>query len=266
MRRLLIIAGLLAMLALGAIGAIVVQGHTGDATEVRITAQRLEDGRTEFALQQRTGDTWSDRILPSGRYFPADAEAGRWLNSTPIHVGSAEFQPIVINATGYPGSDTLLGELWFRSWQLDDGVYTACKHPEDIFYIGSDYRTIGIRISCWAGAQFLALTIGGTFYESERFTTQDGITTDVTYRFSGPYDEVTEAWRVAVTSDYRWLLVPVDQFETFMSRIRENRTLDVSFDIPRSSWSADRLSETFRELGRLLTTYVQPNIERCGEY
>ena len=55
--------------------------------EVRINAQRLEDGRTEFALQQRlaTGN-WGDRVLPRGRYFPADPEPGRWLNSTPINL------------------------------------------------------------------------------------------------------------------------------------------------------------------------------------
>lgn len=54
--------------------------------EVRITAQRLEDGRTEFALQQRDHGHWSDRILPSRRFFPAEPAPGRWLNSTPIEV------------------------------------------------------------------------------------------------------------------------------------------------------------------------------------
>ena len=56
-------------------------------TEVRITAQRLADGRTEFALQRREADDgWSERLLPRARYFPATATVGRWLSSTPLTV------------------------------------------------------------------------------------------------------------------------------------------------------------------------------------
>lgn len=55
---------------------------------VRITAQRLADGRTEFALQERRADqTWAERLLPRGRYFPEHASVGRWLNSTPVTLG-----------------------------------------------------------------------------------------------------------------------------------------------------------------------------------
>ena len=255
MRRLLIIAGLLAMLALGAIGTIVVQGHTGETAEVRITAQRLEDGRTEFALQQRTGDTWSDRILPSGRYFPADPEAGRWLNSTPIEVGSAEFQPIVISATAYPDS-TGTGVLRFESWRWDDNVYTA---------VGIKVPRTELKVICSHGEQFIALTTPVSFDDREHFSAAEGITVDVRYRFSGPYEEVTEAWGVAVTSDFLVVYVPPNQFATFMSRIRENRTLAVNFETV-VGYRTILGGGTFRELGRLLTTYVQPNIDRCGEY
>ena len=45
----LAVAGLLAVLGVTAITA----SGAGHETEVRITAQRLADGRTEFALQQR---------------------------------------------------------------------------------------------------------------------------------------------------------------------------------------------------------------------
>ena len=59
----------------------------GDEAEVRITAQRLADGRTEFALQQREADDgWSERLLPRARFFPATATVGRWLSSTPLTV------------------------------------------------------------------------------------------------------------------------------------------------------------------------------------
>ena len=62
-------------------------GDDAAGTEVRITAQRLADGRTEFALQQRESDgQWSERLLPSSRFFPAAADVGRWLSSTPLTV------------------------------------------------------------------------------------------------------------------------------------------------------------------------------------
>ena len=59
---------------------------TSGETEVRITAQRLDDGRTEFGLQQRVDGEWGERLLPSGRFFPARVTPGRWLNSTPLVV------------------------------------------------------------------------------------------------------------------------------------------------------------------------------------
>ena len=53
-------------------------------TDVRIAVQRLNDGRVEFALQQRIGGEWSDRIKPSGRYLSVNAPTNRWLRSTPV--------------------------------------------------------------------------------------------------------------------------------------------------------------------------------------
>ncbi|MYC46041.1 MAG: hypothetical protein F4121_13500 [Acidimicrobiia bacterium] len=50
---------------------------------MRIVARKLTDGRIEFGLQQRrTNESWSDRMLPSRRFFPANAQVGRWLVSS----------------------------------------------------------------------------------------------------------------------------------------------------------------------------------------
>ena len=60
-----------------------------DGVEVRITAQRLADSRTEFALQQREADgEWGERLLPRARFFPASTAVGRWLSSTPLTVST----------------------------------------------------------------------------------------------------------------------------------------------------------------------------------
>ena len=63
-------------------------GETGGEIEVRITAQRLQDGRTEFAIQQREGDGWSDRIAPRARFLPAEPPVDRWLVSTPVPIAT----------------------------------------------------------------------------------------------------------------------------------------------------------------------------------
>ena len=85
-RLAVIVAALLALLSLMPT-AVSASGHE---TEVRITAQRLADGRTEFALQEReTEGGWGERLLPSSRFFPATSEVGRWLSSTPLAAGGA---------------------------------------------------------------------------------------------------------------------------------------------------------------------------------
>lgn len=78
----------LALLAVIAGGATWAATHSVE-TEVRIAAQRLNDGRVEFALQQRIGGEWSDRIKPSGRYLPVNAPTDRWLRSTPVTLAVA---------------------------------------------------------------------------------------------------------------------------------------------------------------------------------
>lgn len=91
-----------------------------DGTEIRITAMRHEsDGRIEFAVQERDGEGWGERILPRSRFFPATGREGRWLSSSPITVGvvegleSAEATPTPA-ATVAPSS---VGE-----WQKSEGA------------------------------------------------------------------------------------------------------------------------------------------------
>ena len=60
--------------------------QSDDEQAGRIVARRLADGRTEFGWQHTGGA----RVLPTARYFPADAQVpegeqvGRWLNSSPV--------------------------------------------------------------------------------------------------------------------------------------------------------------------------------------
>ena len=76
----------------------------GDVSEVevRIVARRLADGRVEFGLQQRGGDgAWGERLLPSRRFFPADAPVGGWLSSSRLVLSAA----LVAADSGQPPQD-----------------------------------------------------------------------------------------------------------------------------------------------------------------
>ena len=81
--------GLLAVITLAGLSALAQTAHaSAGEIEVRVAAQRLADGRTEFALQERReGEEWGERRLPRSRFLPAGASVGRWLASSPLAVG-----------------------------------------------------------------------------------------------------------------------------------------------------------------------------------
>ncbi|MDE2987149.1 MAG: hypothetical protein OXT70_03730 [Chloroflexota bacterium] len=63
------------------------QADAGFSLEVRVAAQRLDDGRIEFAIQYRLPDgTWSERILPAARKMSASGHIGSWLVSSPVTI------------------------------------------------------------------------------------------------------------------------------------------------------------------------------------
>lgn len=96
----------LAFLAGSALAGLVYAASSGE-TEVRISARRLADGRTEFALQQRDGASWGERQLATARYFPAEIDHSRWLNSSPYTV-SIEIED-ELNAPEFSDSSTESG-------------------------------------------------------------------------------------------------------------------------------------------------------------
>ena len=84
-RALLAVAAAMMLAGLGVSG-VAAQAPDAEA-EVRITARRLADGRTEFALQERAaGGTWGERRLPRARFFPASPAVGRWLSSSALTI------------------------------------------------------------------------------------------------------------------------------------------------------------------------------------
>ena len=110
--------------------AIVHGNDSAEHVEVRVNAQRLADGRTEFAVQHRTeSGEWSERILPRGRFLPASPGVGRWLHSTSVDVRVPE------RTTLLPGHETAVAVHGTgderRTLTLTDGIYLVEALAED---------------------------------------------------------------------------------------------------------------------------------------
>lgn len=94
---------------------------------VRLVARLLENGKIEFGLQQWQHDSsWSDRLFPRARLFPADTAVGRWLVSSTITLSVSD------SATDF-ADDTHVriiarkqsdGRVEFGLQQSDDGGTT----------------------------------------------------------------------------------------------------------------------------------------------
>ena len=54
--------------------------RVGAANLIRLSARKQEDGEIEFSLVT----SGNQRILPLGRFFPAEPAIDRWLRSTKL--------------------------------------------------------------------------------------------------------------------------------------------------------------------------------------
>ena len=103
-------------------------GDSSDAVapagaDVRIVARKLANGKIEFGLQQqRNDDSWGDRRLPRARLFPATAQVGQWLRSTPLTVSVASSADALAENIGVRiiARKTSSGRVEFGLQQRDD--------------------------------------------------------------------------------------------------------------------------------------------------
>lgn len=164
------------VLAMFIAAAIVVGGvsftlgqNINSTSDLRIVAQKVEDGRIEFALEQD-----GERILPRSRFFPADARVGRWLKSSAISIEQSEgpagpsasgaTDPEVFGNWEYFTGENVDGELWGYllvgtsssgySWEAPPSLFVRCSTSGNAdFYIATsellfnDYDTDRIGVS-----------------------------------------------------------------------------------------------------------------------
>ena len=121
-----------------------------DEQSGRIVARRLDDGRTEFGWQPANGE----RVLPRARYFPADAQVDRWLNSSPVEVRGAEIGRINARLR-----DDGRIEFAFTPTDGERIAPPARYFPADA-RVGRWLRSTEIAISAAPAAGFTAVSIG----------------------------------------------------------------------------------------------------------
>ncbi|MCY3921732.1 MAG: substrate-binding domain-containing protein [Chloroflexi bacterium] len=80
----LLIGAVIGAVTLGAVWAIG-HGDQGDEVEVRVSVERLVDGRVEIGVQQRGDDgDWGETQKPDRRFLAPDAEVGKVRYSSPV--------------------------------------------------------------------------------------------------------------------------------------------------------------------------------------
>ena len=127
--------------------------------EVRVAAQRLADGRTEFALQERNADgSWAERRLPRARFFPANARVGRWLSSSPLVI---EFSPDSMDtADGEPNLEVRVAAQLLADDRMEfalqertaDGSWAERRLPRARFFPAN------ARVGRWLSSSPLTVT------------------------------------------------------------------------------------------------------------
>ena len=93
-----------ALIGCAALGGVFAAMHSG--AEVRVAAQKHDDGRVEVAVQAKQADgSWGERQRPEQRFLPADAASGRWLTSSAVALAGegGEARPVCLV---HHGSDT----------------------------------------------------------------------------------------------------------------------------------------------------------------
>lgn len=158
-------------------------------TEVRINARQLEDGRVEFALQQRDGDDWSERMLADKRYFPAEVGHDRWLNSSPYAVS------VEVETEGEDAQQTIESAGEERAAY---GVLAFGFHGDSsVFYYHGDAGVNGQRTS---------VKVSGTASDSLYDEAALGFVCDHDTQSLWVYAEVGvtigDEWRAASLNDY----------------------------------------------------------------
>ena len=256
------------LLLLAALAGSIAWAATSGEAEVRITARRLADGRTEFALQQRVDGQWGERMVPAQRFFPATVNHERWLNSTPLTV-SVEGDELTEDpsqkqaapaSTYTPTRIALSGDdnnnlIWsaddspsgFRSFVGVRGNTSDPLYDEAFVYFNCDHDDPDARVIAWVR---IFWAVRGDVNWASGFDRNRSASA----RFGTTYNSEFKSYGSVVTSGAVFLYD-----DNLLQLGKERRWLTVL--IP--DWRGDLISASF-DLKGAFSTPVQPNLDNCG--
>lgn len=88
MGRAVVLAALVLAALIGGGAALMIRAQSdSESAELRLSARRAADGSVELGLQRRAAEEWAARILPDGRFLPADAAVDEWFDSGAFTLG-----------------------------------------------------------------------------------------------------------------------------------------------------------------------------------
>ena len=216
-------------------------------TELRIQAQLRDDDRIEFAVQQRTDDGWSERILPRLRVMRAFGDPTNWLSSSAISV-SVDVEPSHVIVSPDPVQRSVaaaINPILRSGWQTGTLQYSADLDVEgrlNSVVTAHSEEGLQLQIGCFNGARRVQLA---------------GAASDASGAIALTIDDMqSEAiWRVVEDGDSN-VLRPADAGR-LLERLRVADTLAVTVD--------ESTSATF-SLSGLFETPIQANLDQCGNY
>ena len=216
-------------------------------TELRIQAQLRDDDRIEFAVQQRTDDGWSERVLPDLRAMRAFGDPTNWLSSSAISV-SVDVEPSHVVVSPDPAQRSVveaINPILRSGWQTGSLQYSAeldVKGRLNSVVTAHSEEGLQLQIGCFNSARRVQLA---------------GTASDVSGAIALTIDDVqSEAnWQVVEQEDSS-VLRPADAGR-LLERLRVADTLGVTVD--------EATSATF-SLPGIFETPIQANLDQCGNY
>ena len=216
-------------------------------TELRIQAQLRDDDRIEFAVQQRTTDGWSERILPRLRVMRAFGETTNWLSSSAISV-SVDVEPSHVIVSPDPvqrSVEEAINPILRSGWQTGSLQYSADLDVEgrlNSVVTAHSEEGLQLQIGCFNGARRVQLADAAADASGAITLTIDDVQSEA-------------IWRIVEDGDSS-VLRPADA-NRLLERLRVADTLDVTVD--------ESTSATF-SLSGLFETPIQANLDQCGNY
>ena len=216
-------------------------------TELRIQAQLRDDDRIEFAVQQRTDDGWSERMLPRLRVMRAFGDPTNWLSSSAISV-SVDVEPSHVIVSPDPVQRSVaaaINPILRSGWQTGTLQYSADLDVEgrlNSVVTAHSEEGLQLQIGCFNGARRVQLA---------------GAASDASGAIALTIDDMQSKaiWRVVEDGDST-VLRPADAGR-LLERLRVADTLAVTVDeLPSATFS----------LSGMFETPIQANLDQCGNY